>query len=84
MVQEGNVNICPITKEEWEARAKEKQYAYDCGGQNVYHCLADNEGRKWERCVEKSLIKKGISVGSIILQNCTYLHANDKFILLKR
>lgn len=25
----------------------------------MYHCLADIEGGKWERCVEKSLIKEG-------------------------
>lgn len=57
MTQKGNVDECPITKETWEERAK----SGDCGGQKVYHCLADYEGWKWERCVEKSLVKEGIS-----------------------
>eukprot|EP00105_Crassostrea_gigas_P004985 XP_011418407.1 PREDICTED: uncharacterized protein LOC105321698 [Crassostrea gigas] len=55
MAKEGNVEYCPIIKDMWEARAIE----VDCGGLNSYHCLTDNEGRKWERCVEKSLIKEG-------------------------
>lgn len=54
----GNVDACPITKETWEARTEAKKA--DCGGQSVYHCLADGEGRKWERCVEKTRIKEGI------------------------
>lgn len=57
MRQGGNVDVCPVTKEAWEERAKAK--SGDCGGQSVYHCLTDNEGRKWERCVEKSLMKEG-------------------------
>lgn len=56
MKQEGNVIFCPITKEEWEAKEKQS----DCIGQNVYHCLVDYKGWKWEKCVEQSLIKKGI------------------------
>ena len=27
----------------------------------MYHCLSDNEGRKWEKCVQQSLIKEGKS-----------------------
>lgn len=57
MTQGGNVVFCPVTRETWEERAKAK--SGDCGGQSVYHCLSDNEGRKWERCVEKSLVKEG-------------------------
>lgn len=57
MTQQGNVDVCPVTKETWEARAEAKKA--DCGGQSVYHCLADSEGRKWEKCVEKALIKEG-------------------------
>lgn len=53
----GNVDACPVTKEIWEAREEAKKG--DCGGQSVYHCLADKEGRKWERCVEKTRIKQG-------------------------
>lgn len=55
MAKEGNVKYCPVNKEMWEAHAIE----VDCGGLNSYHCLSDNEGRKWERCVEKALIKEG-------------------------
>lgn len=62
MTYKGNVDVCPVTKEEWEERAVAKHG--ECGGQNVYHCLADIEGRKWERCVEKSLVKKGIPLQS--------------------
>lgn len=58
MTQQGNVDVCPVTKETWEARAEAKKA--DCGGQSVYHCLADSEGRKWEKCVEKALIKEGV------------------------
>ncbi|XP_065929955.1 uncharacterized protein [Magallana gigas] len=54
----GNVDACPVTKETWEARAEAKKA--DCGGQSVYHCLADSEGRKWERCVEKTRIKEDV------------------------
>lgn len=64
MTQRGNVDVCPITKEAWEARAKAKRG--DCGVQSVYHCLADNEGRKWERCVEEILIKGGIPLQYLI------------------
>lgn len=52
-----NVDVCPVTKEAWDARAKTK--SGDCGGQSVYHCLADSEGGKWERCVEKTLVIEG-------------------------
>lgn len=58
MTQKGNVHLCPVTRKTWEERAKAK--SGDCGGQSVYHCLSDSEGWKWERCVEKSLIKEGI------------------------
>lgn len=57
MAKEGNVKHCPIVKDTWEARALE----IDCGGLNSYHCLTDNEGKKWERCVEKALINEGNS-----------------------
>lgn len=43
MTYNENLDVCPITKETWEKRAEEK--SVDCGGQSVYHCLADNEGR---------------------------------------
>uniref|UniRef100_K1PX79 Uncharacterized protein n=1 Tax=Magallana gigas TaxID=29159 RepID=K1PX79_MAGGI len=56
-VKKGNVDVCPVTKEAWDARAKTK--SGDCGGQSVYHCLADSEGGKWERCVEKTLVIEG-------------------------
>lgn len=58
MTQGGNVDVCPITKEAWEERAK--AISEECDGQSEYHCLADRNGRKWERCVEKSLVKGGI------------------------
>lgn len=58
MTYNGNVDVCPINKKTWEERAEAK--SGDCGGQSVYHCLADSEGKKWERCVEKSLVKEGI------------------------
>lgn len=57
MSQKGNVDACPVTEEAWEERARAK--SGDCGGQSVYHCLTDNEGEKWERCVETALIKEG-------------------------
>lgn len=57
MAKKGNVKFCPINKETWESRSKE----HDCGGLNSYHCLSDTENRKWERCVEKALIKEGCS-----------------------
>lgn len=57
MSQKGKVDVCPITKEAWEARATAKRG--DCGGQSVYHCLPDRQGGKWERCVEISRIKEG-------------------------
>nr|XP_022345787.1 uncharacterized protein LOC111138215 isoform X2 [Crassostrea virginica] len=53
----GNTDACPVTKEAWEKRAAERET--ECGGESVYHCLSDNEGRKWERCVLQSLIKEG-------------------------
>lgn len=53
--------MCPVTKEAWDARAKTK--SGDCGGQSVYHCLADSEGGKWERCVEKTLVIEGTQLG---------------------
>ncbi|XP_078336199.1 uncharacterized protein LOC111138215 isoform X2 [Crassostrea virginica] len=53
----GNTDSCPVTKEAWEKRAAERDS--ECGGESVYHCLSDNEGRKWERCVLRSLIKEG-------------------------
>lgn len=62
MTDKGKVDVCPVTKDAWEERAEAK--SGECGGQNVYHCLADIEGRKWERCVEKSLVKKGIPLQS--------------------
>ena len=55
--QIGNIDACPVTKEAWEKRAAERDS--ECGGESVYHCLSDNEGRKWEKCVLQSLIKKG-------------------------
>lgn len=64
MTYKGNVDVCPVTKEEWEERAVAKHG--ECGGQNVYHCLTDIEGGKWERCVEKSLVKQGISLSYLI------------------
>lgn len=54
---EGIVKVCPITEKMWKARAKN----VNCAGLNSYHCLSDNEDRKWERCIEKSLIKEGNS-----------------------
>lgn len=60
MSQKGNVDFCPVTMKTWMDRAEAKHG--DCGGQSVYHCLVDNEGRKWEKCVEKSLIKEGIQL----------------------
>lgn len=65
MAKEGNVKHCPIVKDTWEARAIE----IDCGGLNSYHCLTDNEGRKWERCVEKALIKEGNSYVQHVKRN---------------
>ncbi|XP_048752248.2 uncharacterized protein LOC125663875 [Ostrea edulis] len=53
----GNVDFCPVTTDTWEARAMLKQS--DCGGQSVYHCLSDNKGRKWEKCVEKTQLIGG-------------------------
>ncbi|XP_048752250.2 uncharacterized protein LOC130046343 [Ostrea edulis] len=53
----GNVDSCPVTTDTWEARAMIKQS--DCGGQSVYHCLSDNKGRKWEKCVEKTQLIGG-------------------------
>lgn len=67
MTQGGNVVFCPVTRETWEEHAKAK--SGDCGGQSVYHCLSYNEDRKWERCVEKSLVKEGIPVQCHILKN---------------
>lgn len=64
MTYKGNVDVCSVTKEEWEERAVAKHG--ECGGQIVYHCLADSEGGKWERCVEKSLVKQGISLSYLI------------------
>lgn len=60
MSQKGNVDVCPVTMKTWKDREEAKRE--DCGGQSVYHCLSDNEDRKWERCVEKSLIKEGIQL----------------------
>lgn len=82
MKQEGNVIFCPITKEEWEAKEKQS----DCIRQNVYHCLVDYKGWKWEKCVEQSLIKKRYMLVALFsrLKLCTYRHAQDKFIVLKR
>ncbi|XP_062614756.1 uncharacterized protein LOC134281862 [Saccostrea cucullata] len=57
VLEEGNIDVCPVTKETWEARAAIKQA--DCGGQSVYHCLSDSKGWKWERCVEKTKIIGG-------------------------
>nr|XP_022344810.1 uncharacterized protein LOC111137587 isoform X2 [Crassostrea virginica] len=54
---EGNVDVCPVTKETWEARAEAKKA--DCGGQSVYHCLSDIKGRKWEKCVQRTLVIEG-------------------------
>jgi hypothetical protein len=53
----GNVDSCPITKDAWETRALLKKS--DCGGQSVYHCLADSRDRKWERCVERTQLIGG-------------------------
>nr|XP_022338667.1 uncharacterized protein LOC111134133 isoform X1 [Crassostrea virginica] len=53
----GGVDVCPVTKEAWEARAEERKA--ECGGLSVYHCLPDSKGRKWEKCVEKTLVDKG-------------------------
>lgn len=55
--EKGNVDVCPVTKETWEARAEAKKA--DCGGQSVYHCLSDIEGRKWEKCVQRTLVIEG-------------------------
>lgn len=74
MTYNENLDVCPITKETWEKRAEEK--SVDCGGQSVYHCLADNEGRKWERCVEKSLIKEGICHSALFKR---FNNRNDLF-----
>lgn len=57
MTKEGVVKFCPITEKRWKARAKN----VNCAGLNSYHCLSDNEDRKWERCIEKALIKEGNS-----------------------
>lgn len=51
----GDVDVCPVTKESWEARANR----FNCGFEEVYHCLADSEGHKWENCVQKTLISEG-------------------------
>ncbi|XP_065934335.1 uncharacterized protein [Magallana gigas] len=55
MTMEGIVKVCPITEKMWKTRAKN----VNCAGLNSYHCLSDNEDRKWERCIEKALIKEG-------------------------
>lgn len=57
MTSEGNVDACPVTKKTWETRAELKRA--DCGGGTLYHCLADNNGTKWEKCLEKTLILEG-------------------------
>lgn len=57
MKSEGNVDACPVTKETWETRAELKRA--DCGGGTLYHCLADYNDNKWEKCLEKTLIGKG-------------------------
>lgn len=60
---EGSVDVCPVKKEAWDARAEAKKT--DCGGASVYHCLSDIKGWKWEKCVEKTLISEGnIFIGS--------------------
>lgn len=64
---EGSVDVCPVNKEAWDARAEAKKT--DCGGASVYHCLSDMKGWKWEKCVEKTLISEGyIFIGS----NCIF------------
>lgn len=51
----GNVDVCPSTKDAWEARAN----IVNCGYGIEYHCLSDSLGRKWEKCVERTLISEG-------------------------
>ena len=53
----GNVDVCPSTKDAWEARANIVNCGYDDKIQ--YHCLPDSLGRKWEKCVGKTLISEG-------------------------
>nr|XP_022338347.1 uncharacterized protein LOC111133907 isoform X2 [Crassostrea virginica] len=57
MKSKGNIDACPVTKETWETRAELKRA--DCGGGTLYHCLADYNDNKWEKCLEKTLIGKG-------------------------
>ena len=52
----GNVDVCPVTKEDWETRAEIANCGYD--DKIIYHCLSDNLGRKWEKCMEKTLISE--------------------------
>lgn len=56
-VEEGNVDACPITKETYDARAAAQKP--DSGGQSVFHCLSDNDRRKWEKGVQPSRVLGG-------------------------
>lgn len=54
---EGIVKVCFIIEKMWKICVKN----VNCVGFNFYYCLFDNEDRKWERCIEKVLIKEGNS-----------------------
>lgn len=66
---EGKVNACPETKEAWEARAEAKRAG--CHYEEVYHCLSDKDGNKWEKCLQKTLILQGKSEP---INLCLHLH----------
>ena len=53
----GSVDTCPVTKNAWETRAKLMKD--ECDFERVYHCLSDGKGRKWEKCIQKTLILEG-------------------------
>lgn len=53
----GSVDTCPVTKKAWEARAE--LLKDECDFESDYHCLPDNEGVKWEKCIQKTLILEG-------------------------
>lgn len=53
----GSVDTCPVTKKAWEARAE--LLKEECDFESDYHCLPDNEGVKWEKCIQKTLILEG-------------------------
>ncbi|XP_061196557.1 uncharacterized protein LOC133204829 [Saccostrea echinata] len=53
----GVVDTCPDTEAAWKKRASRQSTS--CGGRSVYHCLQDEDGKKREVCVEKSLLNPG-------------------------